>query len=335
VHFGFTDEQLAFRDAVHELLVDACPPSVVRAAWEGGPGYDPKLWGRLGEMGVLGILAPEGTGGLGLDELSLVLVLEETGKAALPGPIVEHAAVAVPVLAAAGRTELVGRAAAGEAVVTFSDRPERVGWAREADAALVVTGAGLTLVQAPDQPVTAPLDCVDRSRRDASLRWTGGEVVPADTALATDRAALGAAAQLCGLARHLIDITVEYTTQRHQFGVPVGSYQALKHHMAGALLRLEHARPAVYRAAWSVAHDRPTRARDVSMAKVMANEAAALAGRVALQCHGAIGYTWEYDLHLWMKRVWVLERAWGDATYHRARVADAVIGLAGGPRPSR
>ena len=100
----------------------------------------------------------------------------------------------------------------------------------------------------------------------------------------------------------------------------------MKHHLANALLRLEHARPPVYRAAWSVAHDLPTRGRDVSMAKVMAGRAAALAGRVALQCHGAIGYTWEHDLHLWLKRVWVLERAWGGTAEHQA---------AGGGRRSR
>jgi alkylation response protein AidB-like acyl-CoA dehydrogenase len=326
VDFGFTEDQVAFRDAVRELLVDACPPAAVRAAWEGGPGYDPKLWGRLGEMGVLGILAPEDAGGLGLDELSLVLVLEETGRAALPGPIVEHAAVGVPILAAAGRTELAEQAAAGEIVVTFAARADRVGWAREADVALVADGPGVQLVSASDRTGTEPLACVDRSRRDSSLRWEGGETISADTALAADRAALGSAAQLCGLARHLIDVTVGYTSQRQQFGVPVGSYQALKHHMANALLRLEHARPAVYRAAWSLVQGEPTRARDVSMAKVMAGDAAALAARVALHCHGAIGYTREYDLHLWMKRVWVLERAWGDAAYHRARVADAVIG---------
>jgi len=330
MYFGFTDEEVAFRDAVRDLLIDACPPAAVRAAWEGGPGYDAKLWSRLGEMGVLGILAPEDSGGLGLTELSLVLLLEETGKAALPGPIVEHAAVAVPLLAAAGRTDLVERAAAGEALVTFAERPERVGWAQEADVALVASGAGVHLVRAADRVGADPLACVDRSRRDASLRWEGGEEIVADTSLAADRAALGAAAQLCGLARHLIDVTVGYTTQRHQFGVPIGSYQALKHHLAGALLQLELARPAVYRAAWSIAHAEPTRSRDLSMAKVMANEAGALAARVALQCHGAIGYTWEYDLHLWMKRVWVLERAWGDSAYHRARVADAVLGPARG-----
>jgi len=325
--FAFTDDQLAFRDAVRDLLGDACGPAAVRASWEGGPGYDPKLWAGLAEMGVLGILAPEGSGGLGLTELDLVLLLEETGRAALPGPVVEHVAVAVPLLAAAGGHDLVARAAAGEIVLTFADRADRVGWAAEADVLLVADGPGVRLVLPTDLTVVHALECVDRSRRDAAVGWAGGELVDgADLALALDRAALGAAAQLCGLAAHLIDVTVEYAKARRQFGVPIGSYQAVKHHLADAVLRLEHARPPVYRAAWSVARGLPSRGRDVSMAKALAGDAAALAARVALQCHGAIGYTWEYDLHLWMKRVWVLDRAWGDAAHHTALVADAVLG---------
>jgi alkylation response protein AidB-like acyl-CoA dehydrogenase len=192
---------------------------------------------------------------------------------------------------------------------------------------LLMAGNG-TIRLVPQCALTATdgLDCVDRSRRDAAVGWSTDQIVEgADAALALDRAALGAAAQLCGLAAHLIDVTVDYVKARHQFGVAVGSYQAVKHHLADAVLRLEHARPAVYRAAYTVAHGLPTRGRDVSMAKAMAGDAAALSGRVALQCHGAIGYTWENDLHLWLKRVWVLERAWGDTARHRARVADAIL----------
>jgi len=324
--FGFTDEQLAFRDGVRALLSRACPPAAVRAAWEGGPGYDPEAWAALGEMGVLGLLAPEAAGGLGMSEIDMVLLLEETGRAAFPGPIVEHAAVAVPLLAAAGLFDLVGPAAAGRLVVTVSDRADRVGWVSAADVAVILSPAALLL----SAPAAGPrLECVDRSRRDAAVSVEGAVALDTDVGLALDRAALGTAAQLCGLAAHLIDVTVEYTSQRRQFGVPIGSYQAVKHHLADALLLLEHARPPVYRAAWSVAHDLPTRSRDVSMAKAMANRAAGVAARVALQCHGAIGYTWESDLHLWLKRVWVLERAWGDTSHHRARVADAVLGPAG------
>jgi alkylation response protein AidB-like acyl-CoA dehydrogenase len=318
VFFGFTDDQLAFRDAVRDLLRDACPASAVREAWGGGPGYDAKLWRQLGEMGVLGMLTPAAQGGLGLTDVDLVLILEEAGRAALPGPLVEHTTA----IAALDASPLLAPAIAGDAVLTITTRTDRVGWAAEASGVLLVSGGQLRLL---DVRQTTPLACVDRSRRDAAVDAVPGQPLSGDGALAVDRAVLGTAAQLCGLAAHLIDVTVAYAAQRQQFGVPIGSYQAVKHHLANAALRLEHARPAVYRAAYSTAKSRPTRGRDVSMAKVMAGDAAALAGRVALQCHGAIGYTWESDLHLWLKRVWVLERAWGSAAEHRSRVADAVL----------
>jgi alkylation response protein AidB-like acyl-CoA dehydrogenase len=321
VYFGFTDDQLAFRDAVRDLLRDACSAADVRAAWLEGPGYDHKLWAALAEMGVLGLLAPEAAGGLGLSDVELVLILEETGRAAMPGPIVEHAAVGVPVLAAAGAPDL-DAAAAGQTLVTCSDRVDRVPWGAEADVVLLADDGEVARASVD---VLSPLPCVDHSRREVAVRVASRTTLTADASLARDRGALGTAAQLCGLAAHLIAMTADYVRERKQFGVPVGSYQAVKHHLANALLRLEHARPPVYRAAWSVSTGAATRGRDVAMAKAMAGDAAALAGRVALQCHGAIGYTWEHDLHLWLKRVWVLEQAWGDSAQHRATVADAVL----------
>jgi alkylation response protein AidB-like acyl-CoA dehydrogenase len=130
---------------------------------------------------------------------------------------------------------------------------------------------------------------------------------------------------LIGLARRLLEVTVEYVQVRRQFGRPVGSFQAVKHHLADALGKLELAAPVVYRAAVALAHAEPARAVRVSMAKAVASDAASFVAGTALQCHGAIGYAFENDLHLWMKRVWALAAAWGDAAWHRARVADAVL----------
>jgi alkylation response protein AidB-like acyl-CoA dehydrogenase len=129
---------------------------------------------------------------------------------------------------------------------------------------------------------------------------------------------------LVGLGQAMLDLTVGYVSERQQFGQPIGSFQAVKHHLADAALALEFARPVVWRAAWSIAHDAPTRARDVSMAKAMASDAAELVGRKALQCHGAIGYTVEADLHLYLKRTWALARTWGDTAHHTDRVAAAL-----------
>ena len=307
--FGFDDDQLAFRDAVRDLLDKQCPPEVVRSAWSGD--LDRGVWQALDEMGVPAILAPDG---LGLDERSLVLLLEESGRAALPHPIVDTVAVAAPL----GAEGLVASDLGGPNVPCAAD----------ADRFLLRDGEAVHLVE-PDGVELQPLDTVDGARRVARVTWTPstGTLVtddPADVALAFDRGVLGTAAQLVGLGQRMLDLTVAYVIQREQFGQPVGAFQAVKHHLADALKELAFARPAVYRAAHSVATNADTRARDVSMAKAMASDAARFVGRQALQCHGAIGYTVEADLHLYMKRAWALAPAWGDAAWHRARVGEAL-----------
>lgn len=130
-----------------------------------------------------------------------------------------------------------------------------------------------------------------------------------------ERAALAAAARLVGLGQRMLDMTVEYVTQREQFGVPIGSFQAVKHQLADSLKELAFARPAVWRAAASL------EPRDISMAKAMASDAASFIARRALQCHGAIGYTVEYELSRYLKQTWVLARSFGDAAWHRDRIA--------------
>ena len=302
--FGFDDDQLAFRDAVRDLLDKQCPPEGVRAAW-GGDALDLSVWSALESMGVLSVLVPEGLGGLGLDERSLVLLLEESGRAGLPHPLVDTAVVAAPLGEATGM------------VVTDLGGPNVV-CAADADRFLLRSGDTLHLVE-PDGVSLTPLDTVDGARRAARVAWqpVGATLLtddPAVVALAFDRGAFGVAAQLVGLGQRMLDLTVAYVGQREQFGQPVGAFQAVKHHLADALKELAFARPAVYRAAHSLAVGAPTRARDVSMAKAMASDAARFVGRQALQCHGAIGYSFEYDLHLWMKRAWSLATAWGDTT---------------------
>jgi alkylation response protein AidB-like acyl-CoA dehydrogenase len=348
VRFAFTDDQVAFRDAVRDLLDKHCPPEAVRAAWAAEPGdLDRSVWGALDEMGVTAALVPETAGGLGLDECSLALVLEETGRAALPHPVVESVLVAAPLLAAHG--ELPGAGSDGGGMpVDSADPPSpferqpavgtgslvasdlggpNVACALDADRFLLHDRAtdALHLVE-PDGVVLTPLDTVDGARRAARLTWqpVDGTLLtddPAEVALAFDRGAFGTAAQLLGLAQRMLDLTVAYVGQREQFGQPVGAFQAVKHHLADALKTLAFARPVVHRAAHSLAVGADSRARDVSMAKAMASDAARFVGRQALQCHGAIGYTVEADLHLYLKRSWALAAAWGDAPWHRDRVA--------------
>jgi alkylation response protein AidB-like acyl-CoA dehydrogenase len=311
VRFAFSDEQLAMRDAVRAFLEKECPPKVVRDAWTNDTGRS-GLWPRLGELGVLGVLAPEADGGFGGDELDLVLLLEETGRAALPEPVVEHAAVAIPLLDGTR----AAAAASGDITVTVLPPSGLAPYADTAD--LVLVDGGLVETGALQ---LREHESVDRSRRLFAINrpptWTDGD--------ALNRAALGLAAQLVGLAGHMLTTTVEYAKERHQFGVPIGSFQAVKHHLADVALALEFARPLVYRAAWSVARRDADRSMHVGMAKARASEAALRSGRVALQVHGAIGYTTEYDLHLWMKRAWALAASWGDAAWHDDRVGRAIL----------
>jgi alkylation response protein AidB-like acyl-CoA dehydrogenase len=316
MRFSLSDEQVAFRDAVRELLAKEATPAVVRAAWEAPEGeLDRGVWDSLDAMGVLSLLVPEADGGLGLDETYLVPILEEAGRAALPHPVVETAMVAAPLLGA------------GAGMVASDLGGPIVPCAADADVLLLRWGHTLARVDRAAAGITA-VPTVDGSRRAARVSHDDvGEPLTDDPALidlALDRGALGTAAMLVGLGQAMLDLTVSYVTERHQFGKPIGSFQAVKHHLADAALALEFARPAVWRAAWSTAQGDPTRARDVSMAKAMANDAAELIGRHALQCHGAIGYTVEADLHLYLKRAWALARSWGDTAHHTDRVADAL-----------
>jgi hypothetical protein len=140
-----------------------------------------------------------------------------------------------------------------------------------------------------------------------------------------DRASVATAAGLLGLSQRMIAMAADYARARHQFGHPIGSFQAVKHLLAGAQVQLEFARPVVYGAAWAGARDAPGAARLASMAKATASDAATEAARVSLQVHGAIGYTWECDLHLFLKRAWALAAAWGDAGHHRSLVLGSLV----------
>lgn len=345
MRFAFTEDQLLFRDAVRELLAKECTPEHVRYCWVNDDGRVADVWQALADMGVIGLTVPEVHGGLGMDEVDLVLLLEETGRVALPEPLVETVAVAAPLLAQDAPPELAAewlpRIAGGSAVigVGFVGTP----FVLAADSAdlLLLERADQLLALRPEQARLTPQASVDGARRLFTVEWDPTDAVlvasgePGWQAVnkAFDRGALGTAAQLLGLADRMLELTVEYVKQREQFGVPIGSFQAVKHQLANAAIALEFARPPVYAAAYALAHQDgvPDQvvSRDVSMAKCLASEAALTVSRAALQCHGAIGYTVEYDLHLWMKRAWALAAAWGDAAWHRNRVAHSVLG----PRP--
>ncbi len=356
MRFAFTDDQLAFRDAVRDLLAKECPPEVVRAAWPDGTDAHgarkgegsradadrvAKVWTDLAEMGVLGIAVSEDAGGLGMSEVDWVLLAEETGYAAVPHPFVETACVAAPLADATGDPHGVlaglvdGSRQAGVLPLTTTN----VAWgdaitylvsldhhgSDDSWVARRIKG-GLAVGDTPEARRTL-VDVLDPGRHVVKLgAWQSdaGFGTSADAERAFDRGALGTAAQLVGLGRRLLDLTVDYVGERTQFGVPIGSQQAVKHHLADAAMKLRFAAPATYAAAWALATDQPDAARAVSTAKALASDAARLTARSALQCHGAIGYTVEYDLHLYLKRAEALVRTWGDAPWHRRRVASSL-----------
>lgn len=335
--FTFTEDQLLFQSSVRSLLEKECTAERVRALWNTETGRSPELWARFAEIGLLGLLVPEDHGGLGMAEIDLVLLLEETGRVALPEPVVETAAIAVPLLrdstAAARNEQWLGRIAAGEAIVTVGHASNPlVSDAHVADLLLLAHGDEVHAVT-KDQVTLQRQECSDASRRLFKVEWTPADetrIARGDDGrrlldAAFDRGALATAAQALGIAQRLVDLAVDYAKQREQFGRPIGSFQAVKHMLANVQVKIEFARPVVYRAAHSVAHASPARGVAVSHAKAAACEAAVLAAKTALQVHGAIGYTWEVDLHLWMKRAWALEAAWGTGLWHRARIGEAVL----------
>ena len=332
MRFAFDDDQLAFAAALRDLLSKECAPEGVRAAWE-GDGRVPGVWSHLTEMGVIGMLAPEGVGGLGMTELDLVLLCLEAGRAGLPDPLVDVAMVAVPAIRDHAQTSdaemYLERICDGATVAVGLSWDPTVADADGAIAYLLEAEDGLHLVD-PDVVEVTPVPSVDGARRLGRVAWTPSPATRlADAAVAAsaarDRAALGAAAELCGLSHTMLDMTVAYVTERRQFGVPIGSFQAVKHHLSNALLGLSFAEPLVWRAATSIATGDPDASIHVSMAKSAASDAAQRVADVSLQCHGAIGYTVECDLHLYMKRAWSLIRRSGDAVTHRRMVGATLL----------
>lgn len=349
MRFTFTDQQIEFRDALRQILEKECTTSNLRAAFA-DPMAPTSRWSALAELGIVGLTVPEEMGGMGLHLLDLVLLLEEAGRVALPEPLLETTALAVPLLASTNRPRSalwLDRIASGDVTVAVapvgaagsvgSVRQAAIPGAVGADLFILdtVTESGrpeVHAVPATNATVT-PVASLDPTRRLGTVRWeatpatlvaSGEEAHLAMTDLA-DCAAVATAAELIGLADRMIAMTAEYAGVRSQFGKPIGSFQAVKHLLAGAQVKLEFARPVTYAAAWSLGAEDPVRSRRASLAKAYASDAASEAARVSLQVHGAIGYTWECDLHFFLKRTWALVEAWGSAADHRARILASLL----------
>jgi alkylation response protein AidB-like acyl-CoA dehydrogenase len=319
--FALDEQQRDFAASIDAALGAADVPGAVRAWAEGDTTPARKVWSALTDLGVTALAVPEKYDGIEAHPVDLVVALERLGRWNVPGPVTESIAVA-PILLASQEdwADRSASLAAGELIATVA-LPPAVPRAVNADF------AGLTLLaqdgRVSDATVGDGYESVDPSRRLFDVTATG-EAHDADIARAYEFGALATAAQLVGAGQAMLDMAVEYAKQRSQFGRVIGSYQALKHKLADVHIAVELARPLVYGAALSLADGSPDTARDVSAAKAAASDAALLAARSSLQTHGAIGFTSEHDLSLWLLRVQALHSAWGDPTSHRRRVLDAL-----------
>jgi alkylation response protein AidB-like acyl-CoA dehydrogenase len=335
--FTFTEDQLLFQQSVREFLVNEITPEKLRASWETDTGRSDEMWAQLTELGLTGLTVPEEFGGLGMSELDFVLLAQECGYVALNEPLVHSILVATPLLLSIDNIELkqtwLPKIASGEAkVVVGVEENGLVEDAHIADLLLLQRGDEIHAVE-KGQVILRANESIDPCRQLFAVEWTpssdtcvasGGNARALITAT-INRGALACAAQALGLTQRMLDMTVQYTSDRHQFGKPIGSFQAVKHNMANVAVRWEYAKAVVYRAAFAVANNQLVAVEASSHAKLAACEASDLAAKNCIQAHGAMGYTWEVDLHIFMKRAWVFNNAWGDKAFHKQRLAEIIF----------
>jgi len=341
MQLALSAEQQELRDVVAQLLTDRCPPRVVRTA--GASAEITALAKELANLGTGGLLVAEGAGGLGLTEDHLVPVLTEVGRRAVPLPLVETWAVAPAVLTVLAATEPLDALVGGALVAADPAARGRARFAAPAHLLLSGGFGGAGSISVHDLTAAGRTDLAAVDPVAGLQQLTGGSelgvVDDPDVVLLTwRRGVVGAAAELLGLARAMLDLTVGYVGDRRQFGVPIGSFQAVKHHLADAAIALDFAGPVVATAGHLLGHtgpggDGPDTAQAVAAAKIMASEAALRVARLTGQCLGAIGYTTEFDWQLFAKRTWATATAWGSPAYHRHSVAVALAlpGLGSAP----
>ncbi len=297
MRFELTDDQRDFAASLDALLAASDTPAVARAWADGDAAPGLALWKRLADQGLTMLATEAGP-------VELCVAFEALGRHAVPGPWVESAAY-LPIA--------LGHEIEGVATVAV---PPHVPYALDADVAdhvYVVTDDGICPGSAGEVH-----ESVDRSRRLFAVVSRLAALAPQPAGDAFDLAVLATSAQLLGAGERLLADSVTYVKQRRQFGREIGSYQAIKHKLADVRIALDFARPLVYGAALGEI--------SASAAKVACSDAAYLASRTGLQVHGAIGYTQEFDLSIWITKVRALVTAWGTPAYHRAKVLEGLVG---------
>lgn len=337
--FTFNDQQLAFREAVRKFLVVEAAPEMLREIWETTrTGRSAELRGKLADQGLTALSVPEAHGGIGLGDVDWVLVHQELGYHGIPDSLTDTACLAVGLLNGLP----AGHALAKTWLPKVADGRARIAVGHPINPLVAdAEAADLLLLWHDDEVHAVPPKAVetrlnpsiDLSRRLYHVDWTPTDATRVCDAAAGkplwdslfDRASLAVAAQLLGLAQRMLDLGVDYAAQRKQFGKPVGAQQAVKHLMADVAVKIEFAEPVVHRAAAALGQGHARRSVHLSHARLVAGDAARLAARHSLQVHGAMGYTWEADLQMFMKRAWALDAAWGSRAFHKARVAEVLF----------
>jgi alkylation response protein AidB-like acyl-CoA dehydrogenase len=365
MYFDLTDEQQAIKSTANGFLASRFKSERIREIAASDDGFDEAGWKEMAELGWAGLALPEEWGGQGLGVVDMAVLFEEMGYALAPSPLLSNTIAGLaltfagsdeqrerwlrplaagelrgaPALLDAGssaeplRFELEGQES-GDGLVLNGEKV-LVMDAASADFFLVATADGRRHIVEPDADgvtVTAE-ESIDLTRRLSSVKLDGVKVAPENTlpGAAEDylpvfhRACVALAAESTGLAQRTLEMSVEYAKDRQQFGRPIGAYQAVSHRCAQMLLETENSRSAVYGAAWAADAEPESLPLAASMSKAYASDVGWRVPDMAIQVHGGIGFTWEHDLHFFLKRGRANAASFGDAKWHRERVADAVL----------
>jgi alkylation response protein AidB-like acyl-CoA dehydrogenase len=322
MNFDFTDDQRAIKETARDLLASRFKLERLRALAESKE-YADDAWKEVSELGWPGIFIAEENGGQGLGVLELVILLEELGYVLAPLPFLSNAAAGL-ILQDAGATDRLEGVASGEqrgtVGVVRDGRAALVPDADESDFIILLDGTEATLLERADAQVE-PIDAIDPTRRYAAVMANGGESL-GDVSRGRDLIALATAAELVGISQRVLEMAVEYAKDRKQFDRPIGAYQAVSHACADMLKQVEGSRSLVYYAGWAADAAPDEFSLAASMAKAYASDAGWNVSASALQVHGGIGFTWEHDLHWFLKRAKTDGVLYGSARDHRERVAE-------------
>ncbi len=336
------DERAALLESLRRLLADRCAESDVRRIMASETGHDPALWRALADLGLVGLTVPEEHGGAGLGAIELELVMEAAGAALLPAPLISTAIAAalldgerlaalaggdsIAAVAFAGADDWTGRSDVRRAGAGLAGSARFVPDAAIADTILVALDDAVFAVAREDAEIT-PLPVFDRTRRLADVSFHGPATQIGDgtrIAAARDIALVALAGEQAGGARRILDMTVDYARERHQFGRAIGSFQAVKHMAADLLLEAESATSAARDAARQIAEATPTRDESVALAAFACADAFVRCARDGIQMHGGIAFTWEHPAHLYLRRARSAAQLYGDSDHWRERYVRAL-----------